>query len=285
MTTLLRQGKVRDVYDIGDHYLMVASDRISAFDWILPTQIPDKGRVLNLISQFWFDHFDVPNHVVSMDTSDVDLPEGLSHEDLAGRSMIVKKCDVVPVECVVRGYLVGSGWKDYQRTQSVCGIDLPADLPNCAKFETPIFTPATKEDDGHDENISFDRMVEIVGEDVATELRDRSLDVYTRGRDFAAEKGIILADTKFEWGWHDGQLILIDEVLTPDSSRFWPATDYKAGQNQPSFDKQFVREWLEETDWDKNSQPPELPEEIVSRTRAKYIDAFEMLTGESFPFK
>lgn len=285
MTTLLRSGKVRDVYDIGDHYLMVASDRISAFDWILPTQIPDKGRVLNLISKFWFDYFDVPNHVVSMDTKNVDLPEGLTHDDLAGRSMIVKKCEVVPVECVVRGYLVGSGWKDYQRTQSVCGIDLPAGLPNCAKFETPIFTPATKEDDGHDENISFDRMVEIVGKDVATELRDRSLDVYTRGRDFAAEKGIILADTKFEWGWHEGELILIDEVLTPDSSRFWPASEYTAGQNQPSFDKQFVREWLEETDWDKNSQPPELPEEIVSRTRAKYIDAFEMLTGESFPFK
>ena len=270
MTTLLRSGKVRDVYDIGDHYLMVASDRISAFDWILPTQIPDKGRVLNLISKFWFDYFDVPNHVVSMDTKNVDLPEGLTHDDLAGRSMIVKKCEVVPVECVVRGYLVGSGWKDYQRTQSVCGIDLPAGLPNCAKFETPIFTPATKEDDGHDENISFDRMVEIVGKDVATELRDRSLDVYTRGRDFAAEKGIILADTKFEWGWHEGELILIDEVLTPDSSRFWPASEYTAGQNQPSFDKQFVREWLEETDWDKNSQPPELPEEIVSRTRAKY---------------
>ena len=285
MTTLLRSGKVRDVYDIGDHYLMVASDRISAFDWILPTQIPDKGRVLNLISKFWFDYFDVPNHVVSMDTKNVDLPEGLTHDDLAGRSMIVKKCEVVPVECVVRGYLVGSGWKDYQRTQSVCGIDLPAGLPNCAKFDTPIFTPATKEDDGHDENISFDRMVEIVGKDVATELRDRSLDVYTRGRDFAAEKGIILADTKFEWGWHEGELILIDEVLTPDSSRFWPASEYTAGQNQPSFDKQFVREWLEETDWDKNSQPPELPEEIVSRTRAKYIDAFEMLTGESFPFK
>ena len=186
---------------------------------------------------------------------------------------------------MVRGYLVGSGWKDYQRTQSVCGIELEAGLPNCAKFESPIFTPATKAEEGHDENISFDQMVEVVGKDVATELRDRSLDVYTRGRDLAAEKGIILADTKFEWGWHDGQLILIDEVLTPDSSRFWPADQYASGQNQPSFDKQFVREWLEETDWDKNSEPPELPEEIVAKTRAKYIDAFEMLTGKTFPFK
>ena len=285
MTTLVRQGKVRDVYDVGDHFLMVASDRISAFDWILPTHIPDKGRVLNLISKFWFDHFDIPNHVVSLDTQGIELPEGLNHDDLAGRSMIVKKCEVVPVECVVRGYLVGSGWKDYQRTQSVCGIELEAGLPNCAKFDTPIFTPATKAEEGHDENISFDRMVEIVGAEVAAELRDRSLDVYTRGRDFAAEKGIILADTKFEWGWHDGQLILIDEVLTPDSSRFWPADQYQPGQNQPSFDKQFVREWLEETDWDKNSEPPELPEEIVASTRAKYIDAYEMLTGESFPYK
>ena len=285
MTTLVRQGKVRDVYDIGDNYLMVASDRISAFDWVLPTLIPDKGRVLNLISKFWFDYFDVPNHVVSTETTGIELPDGLSHEQLAGRSMVVKKCEVVPVECVVRGYLVGSGWKDYQRTQSVCGIKLEAGLPNCAKFDTPIFTPATKEDEGHDENISFQRMVEIVGEDVATELRDRSLDVYTRGRDFAAEKGIILADTKFEWGWHDGELILIDEVLTPDSSRFWPADQYTPGQNQPSFDKQFVREWLENTDWDKSSEPPELPNEIVDKTRAKYIDAFEMLTGDSFPFK
>lgn len=285
MTTLVRQGKVRDVYDVGEHFLMVASDRISAFDWILPTLIPDKGRVLNLISKFWFDYFDVPHHVVSTDTHDIELPEGLNHNDLAGRSMIVKKCEVVPVECVVRGYLVGSGWKDYQRTQSVCGIQLEPGLPNCAKFETPIFTPATKADEGHDENISFDRMVEIVGQEVATQLRDRSLDVYSRGRDYAAEKGIILADTKFEWGWHNDELILIDEVLTPDSSRFWPADQYKPGQNQPSFDKQFVREWLETTDWDKNSEPPELPEDIVAKTRAKYIDAYEMLTGHSFPFK
>ena len=285
MTTLVRQGKVRDVYDVGDYFLMVASDRISAFDWILPTKIPDKGRVLNLISKFWFDFFDVPNHLVSTDVSQVDVPSGLNRDHLDGRSMMVKKCDVVPVECVVRGYLVGSGWKDYQNTGSVCGIELPPNLPNCAKFETPIFTPATKAEEGHDENISLEQMVDVVGNDVAVELRDRSLDVYSRGRDYAAQRGIILADTKFEWGWHDGELILIDEVLTPDSSRFWPADGYSPGQNQPSFDKQFVREYLEETDWDKNSPPPELPAEIVSKTRAKYIDAFEKLTGEPFAWK
>lgn len=285
MTTLVRQGKVRDVYDIGDHYLMVASDRISAFDWVLPTRIPDKGRVLNLISKFWFDFFDIPNHLVSTDLDGIDLPAGLNADEVAGRSMVVKKCKVVPVECVVRGYLVGSGWKDYQNTGSVCGIDLPAGLPNCAKFDTAIFTPATKADEGHDENISFEQMVEAVGKDVATELRDRSLEVYSKGRDYAAEKGIVLADTKFEWGWHNDELILIDEVLTPDSSRFWPADQYTAGQNQPSFDKQFVREHLEATSWDKNSEPPELPAEIVEKTRAKYIDAFEMLTGDSFPYK
>ena len=285
MTTLVRQGKVRDVYDIGDHFLMVASDRISAFDWVLPTRIPDKGRVLNLISKFWFDYFDVPNHLVTTDLAGIELPEGLDANEVAGRSMVVKKCKVVPVECVVRGYLVGSGWKDYQNTGSVCGIDLPEGLPNCAKFDTAIFTPATKAEEGHDENISFEQMVDAVGKDVATELRDRSLEVYSKGRDFAAEKGIVLADTKFEWGWHNDELILIDEVLTPDSSRFWPADQYTAGQNQPSFDKQFVREHLEESDWDKNSEPPELPAEIVEKTRAKYIDAFEMLTGESFPYK
>ncbi len=285
MTTLVRQGKVRDVYDIGQYFLMVATDRISAFDWVLPTEIPDKGRVLNLISKFWFDFFNVPNHLVSTETTTVELPEGLNHDDLAGRAMIVRKCNVVPVECVVRGYLVGSGWKDYQQTQAVCGIDLPANLLNCAKLQSPIFTPATKAEAGHDQNISFDQMSQIVGHDVAHELRDRSLDIYSRGRDYAADRGIILADTKFEWGWFDGQLILIDEVLTPDSSRFWPADRYQPGHNQPSFDKQFVREWLEQTSWDKNSPPPELPRDIVARTRAKYIDAFEMLTGSTFPWK
>ena len=285
MSTLVRQGKVRDVYDVGEHYLMVASDRISAFDYILPTLIPDKGRVLTQISKFWFDHFDIPHHLVSTDVNSVELPDGLDAAELEGRSMIVKKCEVVPIECVVRGYLVGSGWRDYSATGSVCGIDLPAGLKNCAKFPNALFTPATKEESGHDENISFERMIEIVGADVSNELKAKSLQVYEQGRDFAAAKGIILADTKFEWGWHDGKLILIDEVLTPDSSRFWPADQYEEGQNQPSFDKQFVREYLDGTDWDKNSEPPELPEEIVNKTREKYIDAYERLAGESFPWK
>ncbi len=285
MATLVRQGKVRDVYDLGEHYLMVASDRISAFDWILPTRIPDKGRVLTQISKFWFDYCNVPHHLVSTDVHSVQLPDGLDANELDGRTMIVKKCEVVPIECVVRGYLVGSGWRDYQRTGAVCGISLPDGLPNCAKFDEPLFTPATKAEEGHDENISFEQMIDVVGQDVANELKEKSMDIYSRGRDYAAEKGIILADTKFEWGWHDGQLILIDEVLTPDSSRFWPADDYEPGRNQVSFDKQFVREWLDSTDWDKNSEPPELPQEIVDKTREKYIEAFERLTEKEFPWK
>ena len=285
MATLVRQGKVRDVYDVGDAYLMVASDRISAFDWVIPTLIPDKGRVLTQISKFWFDHFDVPNHLISTDVSSVDLPEGLDADSLEGRSMVVKKCEVVPIECVVRGYLVGSGWKDYQNSGSVCGVDLEPGLKNCAKFPEPLFTPATKEDSGHDENISFDRMIEIVGADVANELKQKSISVYQGARDFAATKGIILADTKFEWGLHEGQLILIDEVLTPDSSRFWPADQYKEGQDQPSFDKQFVREHLHATTWDKNSKPPELPAEVIEKTRSKYIEAYERLTGSAFAWK
>ena len=285
MATLIRQGKVRDVYDIGDKYLMVASDRISAFDWVLPTTIQDKGRVLTQISKFWFDLCEVPNHLITTDLSGVEIPEGLDRTELEGRTMIVEKCEVVPIECVVRGYLVGSGWKDYNNTGSVCGIDLQPGLPNCAKFDEPLFTPATKADEGHDENISFERMCDEIGAETAERLKQMSLAVYTRGRDYAAEKGIILADTKFEWGWHDGELILIDEVLTPDSSRFWPADQYKPGQNQPSFDKQFVREFLGTTGWDKNSEPPELPDEIVANTRAKYIEAYEQLTGQEFAWK
>jgi phosphoribosylaminoimidazole-succinocarboxamide synthase len=285
VSTLVRQGKVRDVYDIGEYFLMVASDRISAFDYILPTAIPDKGRVLTQISKFWFDFFDIPHHLVSTNLDSVELPQGLSAEELDGRTMIVKKCEVVPIECVVRGYLVGSGWRDYQSTGSVCGIDLPDGLKNCAKFPSALFTPATKEESGHDENVSFERMIEIVGADTSHELKEKSIQIYEKGRDFAATKGIILADTKFEWGWHEGELILIDEVLTPDSSRFWPADQYEEGKNQPSFDKQFVREYLDSTDWDKNSDPPELPEEIVANTRQKYIDAYEQLVGESFPWK
>ena len=285
MAVPVRQGKVRDVYDIGEFYLMVASDRISAFDYILPTLIPDKGRVLTQISKFWFDYFDVPHHLVSTDLEGVDLPEGLPADELEGRTMIVKKCEVVPIECVVRGYLVGSGWRDYQSTGAVCGIDLPADLQNCAKFPEAIYTPATKADEGHDENVSFERVVQEVGLETAQALKEKSLQVYAKGRDYAATKGIILADTKFEWGWHEGELILIDEVMTPDSSRFWPADQYEAGRNQPSFDKQFVREWLDSTTWDKNSPPPELPPEIIEKTREKYIDAFERLSEQTFKWR
>ncbi len=283
--SMLRQGKVRDLYDLGDRLLMVASDRISAFDWVLPNDIPDKGRVLTQISKFWFDVLDVPHHLISTDVRSITIPDGLTAEYLDGRSMIVRKCEVVPVECVVRGYLSGSGLKEYQNNQTVCGISLPAGLVNSSKLDEFIFTPATKEESGHDVNISFERMIEIVGAETAEELRRRSVDIYQRGTALAAEKGIIIADTKFEWGVHDGQLILIDEVLTPDSSRFWPAEFYEAGQAQPSFDKQFVRDYLETTDWDKNSEPPELPDEVIAKTREKYIEAFEQLTGQSFAWK
>lgn len=282
---LVRQGKVRDVYDVGNHFLMVASDRISAFDWVFPTAIPDKGRVLTQISKFWFDMLGVENHFISEDLSTIEIPEGLDADFLAGRSMIVKKCEVVPIECVIRGYLVGSGWRDYQATGEVCGIKLPENLPNCAAFPEPIFTPATKAESGHDENISFEAMTKAVGAEVSEELRRKSIEVYNKGLEHAKSCGIILADTKLEWGTYEGKLILIDEVLTPDSSRFWPADQYEPGRNQPSFDKQFVREYLETTTWDKNSSPPELPAEIVEKTRAKYVDAYERLTGSAFPWR
>ncbi len=283
-STFVRQGKVRDIYDLGEHYLMVATDRISAFDWILPTEIADKGRVLTEISKFWFDLLRVPNHLISTDVSSIQVPQGLSRDWLAGRSMIVRKCRVVPVECVVRGYLVGSGWKDYQTTGMVSGIPLPRGLRNCEQFPAPIFTPATKAETGHDENISFDQMIEVVGKNTARTLRERSIDIYQRAAEHALSKGIVLADTKFEFGWHGDELLLIDEVLTPDSSRFWPADDYVPGRNQPSFDKQFVREYLESTTWDKNSEPPPLPADVVAKTRAKYVEAYERLTGEKFGY-
>ena len=276
----VHRGKVRDIYDLGDQLLLVATDRISAFDWVLPTGIPDKGRVLTGLSRFWFELLDVPNHMLSTDLDDMDLPEGCDRSALAGRTMLVRKTEVVPVECVVRGYLVGSGWRDYQRTGSVCGIELPADLRESEQFPEPIFTPATKATEGHDENISFETMIDVVGKETAETLREKSLDVYRRGAAYALERGIVMADTKFEWGWFDGELLLIDEVLTPDSSRFWPKDQYKPGQSQPSFDKQFVRDWLETTDWDKNSTPPPLPPEIIEQTRAKYLEAYEGLTGK-----
>ncbi|MCA9120230.1 MAG: phosphoribosylaminoimidazolesuccinocarboxamide synthase [Planctomycetaceae bacterium] len=281
----VRRGKVRDIYDLGDQLLMISTDRISAYDWVLPSGIPDKGRVLTQISAFWFDRLDVPHHLLSTELENAGLPDGTDLAQLAGRSMLVRKCDVVPIECVVRGYLDGSGWKEYQQSGTVCGIKLPAGLQQCSKLEEPIFTPATKEETGHDINISFERMVEIIGAEAAEELRTRSIDIYLRGADYARKRGIIIADTKFEWGRFDGELILIDEVLTPDSSRFWPAEKYEPGHGQPSFDKQFVRDWLSATDWDKNSPPPALPEDVIAKTREKYIEAFEQLTVQSFAWK
>jgi len=281
----VRRGKVRDVYDLGDKLLLVATDRISAFDWVMASGIPDKGRILTQLSKFWFERLNVPNHLISTDIHTIDLPFGSSPAELAGRSTIVKKCRVAPVECVVRGYLEGSGWKEYQKSRSVCGIPLPEGLTQCAKLPEPIFTPATKAEHGHDENISFEQMAEIVGQSAAEELRRLSMDVYTRAAEHALSRGIIIADTKFEWGSLDQpsdskSWILIDEVLTPDSSRFWPADQYQPGRAQPSFDKQFLREWLETTDWDKNSPPPPLPESVIQGTRAKYLEAYERLTGK-----
>ena len=277
-----RQGKVRDIYDLGDRLLLVGTDRISAFDWVLPVGIPDKGKLLTQISAFWFNLLGEPNHLITVDVNAMDLPAGTDLAQFAGRSTLCRKTEVVPIECVIRGYLVGSGWKEYQQHGTVCGINLPSGLSECAKLEEPIFTPATKASDGHDENISFNRMVDAVGLDVSEELRDRSLSIYNRGVKHANSKGIIIADTKFEWGRIGDELILIDEVLTPDSSRFWPGDQYQAGHSQPSFDKQFVREWLEATDWDKNSPAPKLPDDIIAKTRAKYVEAYERLTGETF---
>lgn len=281
----VRRGKVRDIYDLGERLLMISSDRISAFDWVLPTPIPDKGRVLTQISAFWFDRLQTPHHLLSLEVESLGLPAAET-ERLAGRSMIVRKCAVVPIECVVRGYLEGSGWKEYQQAQAVCGIPLPPGLQQGSQLAEPIFTPATKEESGHDINISFERMVDLVGAETAQELRQRSIDIYRRGAEYAMSRGILIADTKFEWGRvDDGQLILIDEVLTPDSSRFWPADQYQPGRSQPSFDKQFVRDHLTATGWDKNSDPPPLPEAIVSKTREMYIAAYERLTGQPFAWK
>jgi phosphoribosylaminoimidazole-succinocarboxamide synthase len=280
----VRRGKVRDIYDLGELLLLVGTDRLSAFDWVLPTGIPDKGRILTQIAAFWFAVLGVPHHLISIDVDQIGpyLPSGIDRSVLAGRSSLVRKAEVVPIECVVRGYLAGSGWKEYRQSGSVCGIKLPAGLTEAAPLPEPIFTPATKAAAGHDENISLERAGELVGRQTAEELRRRSIEVYNRGAQYARQRGILIADTKFEWGRAEGELILIDEVLTPDSSRFWPADQYQPGRSQPSFDKQFVRDWLSATDWDKNSPPPALPEEIVVKTRQKYVEAFERLTGKTF---
>lgn len=281
----VRRGKVRDMYDLGDRMLMVSTDRISAFDYILPTGIPDKGRVLTQISAFWFRKLQHPHHLITTELTEMGLPSDLDLQALEGRTMLVRKTQVVPIECVVRGYLSGSGWKEYQRSGTVCGMALPAGLKQSDRLPEPIFTPATKAESGHDENISFERMVELVGSEVATTLRTQSLEIYRRGAEWALGQEIIIADTKFEWGWDGDQLILIDEVMTPDSSRFWPAALYQPGSSQPSFDKQYVRDWLETTPWDKNSPPPPLPDEVVRVTREKYLEAFQRITGSPFPWR
>jgi phosphoribosylaminoimidazole-succinocarboxamide synthase len=276
----LRSGKVREVFDLGDTLLFVVTDRISAFDVILLDPIPHKGAVLNQISAFWFKRFgDIQNHLVTADFEG--FPKSLQtfREQLAGRSMIVKKTKPLAVECVVRGYLAGSGWKEYQQSQSVCGIKLPAGLKLASQLPEPIFTPATKAEEGHDENIDMKRCAQILGEEVANRVKTLSLEIYSRGRAHADQQGIIVADTKFEFGIVDGDLLLIDECLTPDSSRFWPKDQYAVGQSPPSFDKQFVRDYLETLDWDKTPPAPRLPKEVIEKTSAKYLEAFRRLTG------
>ncbi len=274
--TKVKSGKVREVFDMGEHFLFVASDRISAFDVIMPNGIPRKGEVLTQISHFWFDKYAdlVPNHRVADG-----LPDNLAH--LASRSMVVKKAEPLNIECIVRGYIAGSGWKEYKREGTVCGIQLPEGLKESAELEQPLFTPSTKADEGHDENISFEKTVEIEGREVAEKVRDLSLQIYTEARNYARERGIIIADTKFEFGKLGDELILIDEVLTPDSSRFWPLDEYEPGRGQHAFDKQFVRDYLETLDWDKTPPGPTLPDEIIERSQGRYLEAYEKLTGKA----
>ncbi|HVD95505.1 MAG TPA: phosphoribosylaminoimidazolesuccinocarboxamide synthase [Candidatus Limnocylindria bacterium] len=276
----LRSGKVREVFDLGDTLLFVATDRISAFDVILPDPIPHKGAVLNQISAFWFKRFnDIANHFITANPEKFPNELQAFREQLAGRSMIVKKTKPLPVECVVRGYLAGSGWKEYQQSQSVCGIELPSGLKLASPLPQPIFTPATKAEEGHDENIDMKRCAQILGKELADRVKALSLEIYSRGRDHAAQRGIIVADTKFEFGIVNGDLLLIDECLTPDSSRFWPKDQYTVGQSPPSFDKQFVRDYLETLDWDKTPPAPRLPKDVLEKTSAKYLEAFRRLTG------
>ncbi|MDQ2825308.1 MAG: phosphoribosylaminoimidazolesuccinocarboxamide synthase [Verrucomicrobiota bacterium] len=278
----LRSGKVREVFDLGETLLFVVTDRLSAFDVILPDPIPHKGAVLNQLSAFWFKRFDkIDNHFVTADFEK--FPKELQgfRDQLAGRSMIVKKTKPLAVECVVRGYLAGSGWKEYQKSQSVCGIKLPPGLQLASQLPEPIFTPSTKAEEGHDENIDMNECRRILGDETANRVKKLSLEIYSHGRDHASQRGIIVADTKFEFGTVDGALLLIDECLTPDSSRFWPKDQYVVGQSPPSFDKQFVRDYLETLDWDKTPPAPKLPREVVEKTSAKYVEAFEKLTGQN----
>lgn len=278
-----RSGKVREIFDAGDKLLFVASDRISAFDCVMPNGIPQKGQVLNMISKFWFGRTGdiVKNHLVSMDVNEYPAPFNQYADQLEGRSMLVKKTTVFPVECIVRGYLIGSGWKEYKQSGTIGGMPLRAGYQMASQLDEPIFTPSTKAEQGlHDENISFEKAKEIVGAETAEKLKAISIALYKQAAEYALTKGIIIADTKFEFGELDGEIILIDEVLTPDSSRFWPADTYKVGSSPMSYDKQFVRDYLETLDWDKTPPAPELPADIVAKTQAKYLEAYERLTGE-----
>ena len=281
----LKSGKVREIFDLGDAFLLVATDRISAFDCILPNGIPRKGEVLTQLSHFWFERFAslIPNHLLA--GANDPLPAALQPfaAQVARRSMIVKKAKPLAIECVVRGYLAGSGWKEYRKSQTVCGIQLPAGLQEASELPEPIFTPSTKAESGHDENISFAEAAKVAGPEIAEQARAASLKIYSEARAYARQRGIIIADTKFEFGMFDGQLILIDEVLTPDSSRFWPADQYQPGRGQPSYDKQFVRDYLETLDWDKTPPAPALPADVVAKTQAKYFEAFEKITGHALP--
>ena len=281
----ISSGKVREIYEVDDDkLLLVVSDRISAFDVILPTKIENKGQVLNQISEFWFNVVKdiIPNHIIS--TNIKDFPAEFQSKEFEGRSMLVKKLKMLPVECIVRGYITGSGWSNYKKDGTVCGIKLPAGLQESQKLPEPIFTPTTKAQEGHDENITFDEVCKLIGEDLAKEVREKTIEIYTKCAEYALSKGIIIADTKFEFGIDEnGKLVLADEVLTPDSSRFWPAKDYEVGKSQKSFDKQYMRDWLKETSWDATNPTP-IPENVVETTRAKYIEAYEMLTGKKFEF-
>ncbi len=281
----LKSGKVREIFDLGDAFLLLATDRISAFDCIMPNGIPRKGEVLTQLSHFWFERFAslIPNHLLA--GANDPLPAALQPfaATVARRSMIVKKAKPLAIECVVRGYLAGSGWKEYRKSQTVCGIKLPAGLLESSELPEPIFTPSTKAESGHDENISFEEAAKVTGLEIAEQARAASLKIYSEARAYARQRGIIIADTKFEFGMFEGKLILIDEVLTPDSSRFWPADQYQPGRSQPSYDKQFVRDYLETLDWDKTPPAPALPADVVAKTQAKYFEAYERITGHALP--
>lgn len=279
----ISSGKVREIYEVDeDKLLLVVSDRISAFDYILPSLVPNKGKILNQISKFWFDYITdvIPNHVISTDIKD--FPEEFQTPEFEGRSMLVKKLKMIPVECIVRGYITGSGWKSYQKNGTVCGITLPEGLQESQKLPEPIFTPTTKAAEGHDENISFDEVCNLIGKDLAEELRAKTIEVYQKCADYALTKGVIIADTKFEFGIDEnGKLVIGDEVLTPDSSRFWPASDYQVGRSQKSFDKQYIRDWIKSTGYDPESGTP-IPDDVIQTTANKYIEAYEVLTGKKF---